>query len=369
MTVGPVSVADVLVVGGGPAGSTAAWRLARGGARVRLIDAARFPRVKLCAGWVTPACLADLEIDPATYPHTIQPFAAASLEVGATVHETWWPRPVGYGIVRAEFDTFLLRRAEAAGVAVSEGVRARGVVVEREGAIVHTDGESLRAPVVVGAGGHYCPVARATGQRPAGNPLVVTQESETRVGADILRRLTPRYGTPELFPEPDFHGYGWYFTKGDFLNVGVGTAGSGPSVQRRLERLCARLRETGRLPSELRLTPFRGHAYTVRRWRPSGVASDRVLLVGDAAGLARDLSGEGIGPAVRSGRLAAEAILDGAPRDYASRLEAALGGTAGLPAVLAGRLSETLLAAVARLACTVPWARRRLVFEGAFAMG
>lgn len=369
MNAGGTRTADVVVVGGGPAGSTAAWRLARGGARVRLLDAARFPRVKLCAGWVTPVCLAELELDPATYPHTIQPFAAASLELGPAVHETRWPRPVGYGIVRAEFDTMLLRRAEAAGVEVSQGARVRGIELERDGVVVYADGERLRAPVVVGAGGHYCPVARACRQRPAADPLVVTQESETLVGERVLRRLTPRYGTPELFPEPDFHGYGWYFTKGDFVNIGVGTAGSGPSVQHRLERLCARLRETGRLPPELRLTPFRGHAYAVRRSRPTGIASDRVLLVGDAAGLARDLSGEGIGPAVRSGRLAAEAILHGSPRDYATRLDVALGGPSGLSAAVAAHLSETVVAAMARLACTVPWLRRKLVFEHAFAMG
>src|SRR5262249_52728263 len=113
---GMVLTPDVVVVGGGPAGSTVAWRLARSGGRVALLDAATFPRVKLCAGWVTPAALRDLELRPGDYPHTIQPFSTVSVAVGDAEYETRWDHVASYGIVRAEFDTFLLRRAETAGV-------------------------------------------------------------------------------------------------------------------------------------------------------------------------------------------------------------------------------------------------------------
>src|SRR5205807_5084667 len=141
----------------------------------------------------------------------------------------------------------------------------------------------VRADLVVGAGGHGCPVARALGETEE-EDVVVTQESETAVGADRLRGLTARHGCPELFAEPDFKGYGWYFTKGDFLNVGVGALGGLP-VRRRLERLIARLQASGRLPETLPLAPFRGHAYAIRRARPRRLAGDRFALVGDAAGL------------------------------------------------------------------------------------
>jgi flavin-dependent dehydrogenase len=128
---------DAIVVGGGPGGSTAAWRLARAGARVLLLDAARFPRLKLCAGWVTPAVWRTLEIDPATYPHTIQPFADATIELDGAVLETQWARAVSYGIVRREFDEFLLRRAEQCGTVVREGVRVTGV--RRDGGVTTPD--------------------------------------------------------------------------------------------------------------------------------------------------------------------------------------------------------------------------------------
>src|SRR5256712_2689045 len=142
-----MTVSDVLVVGGGPAGSTVAWRLARAGARGTRLGAPRFPRVKPCARWVAPAAPADLELDPSAYPHTIQPFSAVSVAAGEQEHETHWDRTASYGIVRAEFDTFLLRRAAAAGAPLHEGARGRA---GREGA--GGGGESRGAGTVPPAG-------------------------------------------------------------------------------------------------------------------------------------------------------------------------------------------------------------------------
>ena len=359
---------DVAVVGGGPGGSTAAWQLARRGLRVAVLDAVRFPRVKLCAGWVTHAALADLELDPACYPHTIQPFAAVTVAVGDREHETRWERTASYGIVRAEFDTFLLRRAAATGADVMEGARVREVRRVHAGMSVESDAGTVTADCVIGAGGHGCPVARALGELRPDEDVVVTQESETRVGAMRLRALTRHHGVPELIAEPDFRGYGWYFTKGDFLNVGVGALGGEP-IRRRLERLLARLRADGRLPDDLALTPFRGHAYTVRRARPRRIGGDRFLLVGDAAGFARDVSGEGIGPAVHSAVLAASAVADGGFAAYAERIGAAFGRPDGLLSRLTAHLPQPIVTAAARLACTRPGLRRRLVLQGAFGMG
>ncbi|HET7343716.1 MAG TPA: FAD-dependent monooxygenase, partial [Methylomirabilota bacterium] len=172
---------DVIVVGGGPGGSTVAWRLAGAGAQVLLLDAAVFPRVKVCAGWVTPAALADAEIDPDKYPLTIQPFTACRLAFAGARHETRWARPASYGILRREFDHHLLERAAAAGADVRQGLRVTAVSFTRDAVHVATERGDFTAPVVVGAGGHRCPVAGALGEISAREQVVVAQESETRL--------------------------------------------------------------------------------------------------------------------------------------------------------------------------------------------
>ena len=370
-----MSPLDVIVVGGGPGGSTAAWRLARAGLRTLLLDAAVFPRVKVCAGWVTPEALADVEVDPETYPLTIQPFTACRFEFDGTRRETRWRRPASYGIVRSEFDHHLLDRARAAGADAREGARVTAVTREGNAIRVASERGVFTAPVVIGAGGHRCPVAKAFGQISGREEVVVAQESETRLPADRLDALRDVATAPELYLEPDLKGYGWYFPKEDVLNIGIGVvSGPGVDLPRRRDALVASLRTSGRLPADLPIEPFRGHAYVVRRRAPRRLAGEGFCLAGDAAGLARDLSGEGIGPAIRSGILAAEAVVAhvrrGAPLEaYAEEIVRRYGrGEAGWLGRGLARLPDACTRALVRVMLAAGATRRHVVLGGIFGM-
>ena len=107
---------DILIVGGGPAGSTCAWKLRQAGVDVIVLDKSQFPRHKVCGGWVTPPVLEELELDPADYRQhaVLQPITRfiTGLIDGPEV-ETVYDHAVSYGLRRCEFDDYLLRRADA----------------------------------------------------------------------------------------------------------------------------------------------------------------------------------------------------------------------------------------------------------------
>jgi flavin-dependent dehydrogenase len=326
---------------------------------------------------VTPRVWTALEIDPSSYPRTLQPFARATLDLDDGSRETLWNHVVSYGIVRGEFDHLLLERARSAGAEVLEAARVSRIERRGDGfAVVSACGE-VTGRVIVGAAGHHCPVARTLGEVPRNEAVVVTRESETRLGRDRLAEFAPRPGVPELFPEPDLRGYGWYFAKGDFLNVGIGALDDGRGLHRRTQAFLARLQSSGRLPREVAIEPLRGHAYALAAPGRRRVAGPGFFLAGDAAGLARSISGEGIGPAVDSGRLAADyamrRLAGGAEEtiadEYRRELVAAFGSATGWWSDLAPRVPARWVVALGRRVCKSAWLRRRLVFEAAFGMG
>jgi geranylgeranyl reductase family protein len=313
---------DAIIVGAGPAGSTAAYRLSRAGARVLLLDRERFPRDKPCGGGLTYRAVREL-------PVPVEPVVEDTVhrfQLGfryARRFERHTEAPLILMTQRRRLDAHLAGQAAAAGADFRDGVRATALELEDDGAVVRFGGSAAAAPVVLGADGVNGLTARAlelAGERQHG---VALEGNVPRVHAreDYKGRAVVELGTVP-------GGYAWVFPKRDHVNVGVGGWESeGPRLREHLERACA---EYG-LPPE-RLESLRGYRLPMRGARDR-VARGRALLVGDAAGLVDPLSGDGMYEAFVSARLGAESaleLLDGRAvslEGYALRLEAALGRT------------------------------------------
>ncbi len=294
----------VLIVGGGPAGSSCAWGLRKSGLDVTILDKARFPRDKVCGGWITPQVLKILEIDPVGYAdgRTLQPIRGFRTGcIGGPSRLTRYPGPVSYGIRRCEFDTYLLRRSRARVVE-----EAPLETLERSGDLWIANGK-YRARLVVGAGGHFCPVARILGLKQGREPVVAAREIEFFMDEGQRSGCAIRPEIPELYFCSDMKGYGWCFRKGDYLNVGLGRLDC-QSLTGHVEEFVSFLRTAGRIPDGIR-DAWPGHAYLLYGYSPRDPVGDGFMLIGDAAGLAYPQSGEGILPAVESGLIAAEVIL------------------------------------------------------------
>lgn len=296
---------DVLIVGGGPAGSSLAWKLRGSGLSVAILDKASFPRDKVCAGWVTPAVLEELTIDPDEYGQgrTLQPIRGFRIRQmgGREVETRYGDEVVSYGIRRCEFDDYLLRRS---GAELLLGQKFKSMQKTDTGWRVNDD---LDASLVVGAGGHFCPVARALGARPGSGEITVTaQEIEFEMTPDQQAECQAEGEIPELYFTRDLVGYGWVFRKGNFLNIGLGREDSN-RLSEHVETFVRFLQEQGRVPSRIP-GKFQGHAYLLYPKARRDLLQDQVLLIGDAAGLAYANSGEGIRPAVESGLLAGYTI-------------------------------------------------------------
>lgn len=323
---------DVLVVGSGPAGSIAALVLARGGARVALVDKAAFPRDKACGDLVGPRGVRLLDDLGVHVPGAIR--VGDMLVVGPT-RTVRLPCRAGLdypdhalAVPRHRFDEALHHAALDAGATPFYGRAAQPIGgVDGLGGFSLSTGEALRADVIVGADGATSHVASAAGlvdpdrvlwgfavrtyvDEPVEVPQIIFWES-------VTRRAFPGYGW--VFPGPDGRS-----------NIGLGCGvladrGAGAQTTRLWPRFVRDLTARGVLP-----TSADADRPVLGGWLKLGMVGTRpadggVLLVGDAAGLVNPLQGEGISQAMGSGRAAAEAVLAdpaGAAARYRSGLRA-----------------------------------------------
>jgi len=294
---------ETIVVGGGPAGSTCARELRRGGREVVVLDKASFPRLKLCAGWVTRKALQDLELDRAAYPHPILDLHIRSHVRGLPFALRWFPTPgPNYSIRRVEFDAWLLERSGA------EVIQHTVKSIRRDGDLYVLD-DRFSCRYLVGAGGTMCPVRRELFQDER-------RKSKQIATLEIEFEYPGRQDTCQLyFFRRGLMGYAWYVPKGNgFVNIGLGGKSnyfrrSNTNIHDHFRDFLQDLVREGRLDAatagDLKA---KGHPYFLLS-DDGSVKQDGCFLIGDSAGLASVDLGEGIGPAVESGLMAAREIM------------------------------------------------------------
>lgn len=290
---------DAAVVGAGPAGATAALVLARAGKRVALIEKEALPRYKTCGGGVVGRAFEWLPADvriPVEQPCFV---AEANFLESNLSFRVERDRPIVSMTMRADLDQCLVDAAVAAGAELLSPCALEDLRQDGAGVELSTSRGTIRASWILGADGALSTVARKAGWK---HPLrtIPALEAELRVPADVHARFA---GVARFDFEAMPAGYGWVFPKRAHLSCGILTTERGVGGLRgALERYLARVGLPSPAPDEL-------HGYVIPvRPRRGGFVRGRVLLAGDAAGLADPLTGEGISIGIRSGTLAARAL-------------------------------------------------------------
>ena len=287
---------DVIVVGAGPAGSTAARECASRGLSVLVLDKAEFPRDKPCGGGITWRASELLPFD--LMPVVERMIFGITMSVRRTKSFTRRsPQTISFLTQRTRLDAFLLQKALEAGATLREGSPVQSVERFPDHVVVRSRSEAFEARALVAADGANGPTTKM-----AGVDVNLVQ------GIALEGNITPANGFPKEWEDVlglDFGsppgGYGWIFPKEDHLNIGIGGwKYLGPTLRDRLKQL---VRFYGYDPDEM--WGLRGHHLPILR-STLPLVDGNMLLVGDAGGLLDPISGEGIYAAIWSGQIAAE---------------------------------------------------------------
>jgi len=298
---------DVIVAGGGPAGAGLAYRLARKGMSVLLLEKSSFPRFKSCAGGITLKVMRELDFDlsPVIEDEITRFIFTANLEGPV---ETVTGEPAVYTVNREKFDAYLLQKAAAAGAEIITGVPIRKMEAEGGLFCVNAGDSCFRCKIIAGADGANSMVARSFGL--AGKKIFgATLECRLFLPPEKEARFR---GTIHVDYGILRQGYAWVFPKSSSLSAGAGaTPGSPVEIRTALKKMLEALdlKETEMLlPERGWVLPFHSSPQQLHR--------GGVLLLGDAAGLVDPFTGEGIYNALKSARLAAAVIEEEIRRPY-----------------------------------------------------
>lgn len=293
---------QVTIVGGGPAGATAAIHLARNGVKVCLVEKDTHPRYKVCGGGLLARAVNLLPVSP----------EPAIEQVCHRVEMRFWgkelsfsgrrDKPIIYMVMREDLDLLLMDEAKRCGVEVFENTQGRDVAQESGHVTLFTDRDPISSRFLIAADGVSSAVAQKAGWS-INRSAIPSMECEVSVDEETLERFS---GTARFDLDHPRNGYSWVFPKKKHLSVGVlSMAYDGSGLRESFHAYLDQLAIRSNPPLKLR-----GAMIPVKP-RPGPLVNSRILLVGDAAGLAEPICAEGITNALRSGQLAAKAIMDG----------------------------------------------------------
>jgi len=308
--------ADVIVAGAGPAGATAALRLARAGMRVLVVERYALPRQKPCGGGISTRVLSRFPwLAPALPRIVTHPVSSLYLEgPSGGVFRMQSDGPAVLLIRRIEFDYLLASLAREAGAEILASTAIAQARQDRDAVTLKTrDGRELRAPIVIAADGVNSVIARRLGMNPGWPAEKLALDMMEESPAAALRAAEP--DTLSVFyGYGGAHGYAYIFPKREHVNVGIGYVL--PYFKARVDRTPYDLQQT--FVGDLRARGLMQGESQRRHFTPFLIpiggplrrtAEGRVLLAGDAGGFVNGFSAEGIYYAMVTGDLAAEAVL------------------------------------------------------------
>ena len=317
---------DVIIVGAGPAGSTAAKYLSEKGYKNLLLDKEKFPREKPCAGGVTLKVLNR-------FPYIKEENLIESFTFGGTLHSSSLKykvkvesnEPYGALTLRKKFDHGLVKLASSCGTTFMDGKCVKNIRILKDKAkIFLDDGTNFESQIVIGADGIWSVIAKETGLSQGGKKVGMSIFQEYPISSEVLNKYLGEIRKCHIHLKfQGIAGYGWVFPKKKQVNIGICELNQKINQEKdknNLKKLYNNyfdfLKKSKIIPNDLAIGRLKGGSLPL--FPLEKTYSDRVLLCGDAAGLINPGSGEGIYFAMSSGEIAARIVSEALEADDTS---------------------------------------------------
>jgi len=307
---------EVVVVGAGPAGSTAAKHLSEQGISVLLIDKDKFPRKKACGGGIPVRLLKQFSyleelIDSYSYTGWVHSsFSKSKVQLQRE-------KPTVAMVVREKFDHDLVKLAVAHGTTFMDGKTVTDLVISKDDATIMLDDESsITSHIVIGADGIWSTIAKKAGLASSRESIGVCAFQEQKLGKATMDQWFKNTRTLHVHLHfQGMSGYGWVFPKKEHLNVGIGEIiplkqkrEGKNNLREKYQQYLVELKKQSLVPPSFGTGRIQGGATPL--YPLDKTYADRVILCGDAAGLINPVTAEGIHYAMHSGKIAAEVVGD-----------------------------------------------------------